>query len=353
MPIRRGPTALATALLTATSLTVTTAMPASAAAPAPASAAAPADAAAAMPADGPASAAALGSAAAPAKTAASANIAVFPPLRKHLIASYDFEHPVRGDASRERDLGRSGTAIDLVNGGAAMRVRDGRGHAVQLGQRTPDAAGADDWKAGVYSASGVRSLRAFGSARGATVMGWFKMTGTNPSPNSNTARPDDTYNAVGLAGLLTGDSDGHAVRALLEVIEVSGTLRVVALGRRLDGGASQTFAADEDWRGVLPQNTWVHLAATFDYDTGRMALYKNGLPLPGFLTVGGDPWKLEGAPEPDAASPTVPRGIKIGGSYPQNTREGNPCNCRMDGLMFLDRTISDREARLQYHFADR
>ncbi|WP_206681574.1 LamG-like jellyroll fold domain-containing protein [Actinomadura sp. J1-007] len=184
-------------------------------------------------------------------------------------------------------------------------------------------------------------------------MGWFKMTGTNPSPNSNTARPDDTYNAVGLAGLLTGDSEGHAVRALLEVIEVSGTLRVVALGRRLDGGASQTFAADEDWRSVLPQNTWVHLAATFDYDTGRMALYKNGRPLPGFLTVGGDPWKLEGAPEPDAASSTVPRGIKIGGSYPQNTREGNPCNCRMDGLMFLDRTISDREARLQYRFAGR
>lgn len=279
---------------------------------------------------------------------------VFPPLRKNLVSYYDFEHPAPGDPSRERDIGRSGTTIDLLNGGAAMRVRDGaRRHAVQLKQVDPDAKGDDDWKAGVYSASGVPSLRAFNAARGATLMGWFKMTGDNPSPNTETADPDDRYNAVGLSGLLTGDSDGHAVRALLEVIDVSGTLRVVALGRRLDGGSSQTFAANEDWQSVLPRGTWVHLAATFDYDNGRMALYKNGKPLPGFTTVSGDPWKLEGAPEPDLTSATDPRGIKIGGSFPQNDRERNPCNCRMDGLMFLDRPVTPREARLQYEFARR
>ncbi|TDD60716.1 hypothetical protein E1293_45515 [Actinomadura darangshiensis] len=278
---------------------------------------------------------------------------VFPPLKKDLVSYYDFEHPVPGDPSREADRGRSGTAIDLVNGGTAMRVRDGaRRHAIQLKQLNPSAAGNDDWKAGIYSATGVPSLHAYSSAKGATLAGWFKMTGTNPSPNSNTSDPDDVYNAIGLSGLLTGDSDGHAVRALLEIIDVGGTLHVVALGRRVDGSKSQTFAANEDWRSILPQNTWVHLAATFDYDTGEMALYKNGRPLPGFSTVSGDPWGLEGAPEPDLTSATDPRGIKIGGSFPQNTREANPCNCRMDGLLFMDRPITPKEARLQYKFAN-
>ncbi|WP_141582059.1 LamG domain-containing protein [Actinomadura sp. WMMA1423] len=277
---------------------------------------------------------------------------VFPPLRKNLVSYYDFEHPVPGDPSREADSGRSGTTINLINGGAAMRVRDGaRRHAIQLGQVNPSAKGNDDWKAGVYSATGVPSLRAFNAAKGATLAGWFKMTGTNPSPNTETSNPGDVYNAVGLSGLLTGDSDGHAVRALLEIIEVSGTLHVVALGRRVDGSKSQTFAASEDWRSILPQNTWVHLAATFDYDTGEMALYKDGRPLDGFYTTAGDPWDLEGAPEPDVTSATDPRGIKIGGSFPQNTAEKNPCNCRMDGLMFLDRPLTPKEAAIQYRFA--
>lgn len=279
---------------------------------------------------------------------------VFPPLKKNLISYYDFEHPVPGDPSREADRGRSGTTINLINGGAAMRVRDGaRRHAIQLGQVAPSAKGNDDWKAGVYSAPGVPSLHAFSSAKGATLAGWIKMTGTNPSPNTETSNPSDVYNAIGLSGLLTGDSDGHAVRALLEIIEVSGTLHVVALGRRVDGSKSQTFAASEDWQSILPQNTWVHLAATFDYDTGAMALYKDGRPLDGFYTTAGDPWGLEGAPEPDVTSATDPRGIKIGGSYPQNTAEKNPCNCRMDGLMFLDRPLTPKEAAIQYKFANR
>ncbi|HEY8479665.1 MAG TPA: hypothetical protein VIL71_07535 [Spirillospora sp.] len=296
----------------------------------------------------------LGASLAVAAPAEASGGGVLPTLRKNLIAYYDFEHPVPGDPSRERDLGRSGTTIELVNGGEAMRVRDGaRGHAVQLKQVAPSVNGNDDWKAGIYREDGVPSLRAFNATRGVTLMGWFKMTGTNPSPNSVTPDPDDRYNAIGLSGILSGDSDGHAVRALLEIIDVSGTLRVVALGRRIDGGSSQTFAAEEDWRSILPQGVWVHLIATFDFDTGRMALYKNGRPLPGFLTVTGDPWEVEGPPEPDLTSATDPRGIKIGGSFPQNNVERNPCNCRADGLMFLDRAITPLEARLQYRFARR
>jgi hypothetical protein len=278
---------------------------------------------------------------------------VLPSFAPNLVAYYDFEHPVPGDAAREQDRGLSGTAIDLVNGGAAMRVADGAFPAsstsLETMQVSPDATGTnDDWKAGVYSATGVPTLHAYNGARQMTVMTWVRLTGTNPSPNTNTANPADSYDAVGLAGVLSGDSDGHAVRGLLEVIAVSGTLRVVALGRRVDGSSSQTFAANQDWQDILPPGRWVFLAATFDFDTGAMALYKNGRPLPGFYTLPGDPWGVIGEPEPDFASPTDPRGIKIGGSFPQDTRERNPCNCRFDSIAFLDRVATASEMREQY-----
>ncbi|GAA4081426.1 LamG-like jellyroll fold domain-containing protein [Actinomadura miaoliensis] len=278
---------------------------------------------------------------------------VFPSLRHGLVAHYDFEHPVQGAPARERDLGPSGTDIDLVNGGAAMRVPDGahRGSkgSIQLGQVNPTVPGNDDWKAGIYSESGVPTLRAFNATRGATVLGWFKMTGTNPSPNSNTANPDDKYNATGLAGVLSGNSNGHDVRALLEIIDVQGQQRVVALGRRIDTGNSQTFAAGEDWQKILPLNTWVFLAATFDFDKGTMALYKDGKPLPGFYTRSDDPWAIGSTPGPHTTTATDPRGIKIGGSFPQNTREQNPCNCRIDSVMLLDRPLTAWEIERQYH----
>ncbi|MFJ9587558.1 LamG domain-containing protein [Streptomyces acidicola] len=276
---------------------------------------------------------------------------VHPSLRPHLAAYYDFEHPVRGNPAKVRDLGFSRTDIDLVNGGARMRTADGahRGSrtSLQVRQVNPQTAGNDDWKAGVYSPSGVPTLRAFNAVEGVTVMGWFKTTGPNPGPNSNTAAPDDRYGAVGLAGVLSGDSDGHAVRALLEIIDVNGELRLVALGRRVDGASSQTFAASRDWRTLLPEGEWVFLAATFDFGTGAMALYRNGERLDGFYTVPGDPWDLSG-PGPHRSSPTDPRGIKIGGSFPQNTAERNPCACRMDSLMFLNRVVDGEHIRAQY-----
>jgi hypothetical protein len=278
-------------------------------------------------------------------------------LDRELVSHYDFEHPVYKNPALERDQGQSGTVIELVNGGAAMRVRDGAHRSsrssIQTRQVDPAVAGNDDWKAGVYSATGVPTLRAFNGARGATIMGWFKMTGSNPSPNSNTPDPSDLYGAIGLAGVLSGDSDGHAVRALLELIQVDGTMRVVALGRRVDGASSQTFAASEDWPSILPQGEWVFLAATFDFDEGTMALYRNGRELDGFYTLTGDPWGVLGPPEPDLASATDSRGIKIGGSFPQDSRETNPCNCRFDSLMFFDRVATAREVKAQYRLVGR
>jgi hypothetical protein len=129
-------------------------------------------------------------------------------------------------------------------------------------------------------------------------------------------------------------------------------LHLVALGRRIDGSASQTFAASDPWPTLLPQNEWVFLAATFDFDTGKMALYRNGVPLSGFFVTPGDPWGLD-TPGRHVTSATDPRGIKIGGSFPQNTQERNPCNCRMDSVMFLDRVAHPHEIRAQYRLVTR
>ncbi len=294
---------------------------------------------------------AAGASAAPAQAGPSGPPGIHPSLRPHLVAHYDFDHPQPGDPALEQDLGRSGTEIELINGGAAMRVRDqaypGAGRALQTQQVNPTVTGNDDWKAGIYSASGVRTLRAFNAVGGVTVMGWFNRQMDGPLPNTVTPAPDDVYNAIGLTGVLTGDSDGHAVRALLELIDVNGTLRLVALGRRLDGGNSQTFAASEDWRTLLPKNRWVHIAATFDFTTGQMALYKNGAPVEGFYTRTDDPWLVAG-PGPHVTTATDPRGIKIGGSFPLNEVERNPCTCRMDALTFLDTSLSARAVATQY-----
>ncbi|MGW4947171.1 LamG-like jellyroll fold domain-containing protein [Actinoplanes sp. NPDC004185] len=289
---------------------------------------------------------AIGAAAVPAQAGSTGPRDVHPSLRSSLVAFYDFDHPMPADPALEADQGRSGTEIELVNGGAAMRVPDRaypRGRKVL--QTRPVAAGTtDDWKAGIWSASGVRTLRAFNAAEGTTVMGWFKRAMDGPAAG---------FNAIGLTGVLTGDSDGHSVRALLELIDVDGTLRLVALGRRLDGGNSQTFAANEDWRTLLPKDEWVHLTATFDFTAGTMALYRNGQAVEGFYTRTDDPWLING-PGPHVTTATDPRGIKIGGSFPwQGSPDRNPCDCRMDALMLLDRSLPARDVASQYRFMTR
>ena len=272
-------------------------------------------------------------------------------LRDDVVAYYDFSSPVPGDPATERDQGPSGTDLWLVNGGLGMRTDDGAYPAslgsVQTRQVAPDTAGNDDWKVGVFAADGVASLRPFNATDAVTIMGWFQATGDHPKLNSNTPDPDDRFNAVGLAGVLSGDSDGHGVRALLEIIDVDGELRLVGLARRLDHQPSNILYALDDWEELLPRDTWVHLTATFDFTTGEMALYKDGEPLDAAYTRDDDPWEVEGD-GPHRTSPTDPAGIKIGGSYPQNTREQNPCDCRFDALLFLDRVVTPDEVAAQY-----
>lgn len=277
---------------------------------------------------------------------------VVPSISANLVCHYDFDHPLADDPDKESDNGRSGTAISLVNGGAAMRVDDpayaAAGLSLQTRQVNPGVNGNDDWKAGIYDASGVATLDAFRNAAGITLMGWVKPTGRNPGHNSTTPEPDDVFGAIGLFGILSGTSEGHLVRALVEVMQVDGELRLVALGRREDNGVSLILAAATPWEQLLPVGTWTHIAATFDFDNGALALYRNGEPVPADYRSTGDPWIVEGDPEPDLASDSLPTGIKIGGSYPQNTLERNPFDGRFDDLMFFDRALDAVEIREQY-----
>jgi Concanavalin A-like lectin/glucanases superfamily len=277
---------------------------------------------------------------------------VLPSVASDLVCHYDFGHPVQGDSALEGDLGASGTPLQLVNGGTAMRTEDaaypGAGYSLQTRQLNPASDGNDDWKAGVYDARGVATLHPFNAAAGITLMGWIKPTGRNPNPDTTSEDPADFYGAIGLFGLLSGTSDGHLVRALLEIIQFGDAQRLVALGRRLDEGNSMILAAQGDWDMLLPINTWTHLAATFDYDEGRMALYRNGEPLPADYTAADDPWQVEGNPEPDRSSASDPAGIKVGGSFPQNNRERNAFNGRFDDLMLFDRALTAAEVRAQF-----
>lgn len=271
---------------------------------------------------------------------------VEPEPPNNVVAHYTFDNPVAGNPAWEDDQGFSGTDIELVNGGALQRVADaaypGAGRALQTQQLSPTVKGNDDWKAGTYDPDGVESLDAFAGAEGITVMGWFKRTGELPALNSETGTPDDRFNAIGLAGILSGNSDGHGVRALLEVIQVGDELKLVALGRRVDTGSSWTFAADKPWDEILAKNEWVHLAATFDYVGGEMKLYMNGEELEGEYTSA-NPWGS------GPTSDTVPTGIKIGGSFPQNTAERNPFHGRMDDLYFLDMVPTPEQ--MAHHYA--
>jgi Concanavalin A-like lectin/glucanases superfamily len=276
---------------------------------------------------------------------------VLPSLAPNLQAFFDFEHPALEDETRELDQGLSGTDIQLINGGAPMRVSDGAYEASRASLRVQQVdeanAGNDDWKAGIFDACGVATLSAFSGARGATIMAWVQLSSDGAALDTNTADPSDRYNALGIAGLLSGNSDGHGARALLELITVNGELRLVALGRRLDAGRSQTFAANDDYRTLLPVGEWVHIAATFDFGIGEMALFRNGQPVGGFYTQLDDPWELTGAVDP-TSSPTLPRGIKLGGSYPQNTEEFNPGQSKLDSVMFIDRVATSVEIDEQY-----
>jgi Concanavalin A-like lectin/glucanases superfamily len=282
-----------------------------------------------------------------------ANATVLDSLAPFLVDHYTFDKPLDGDplSTVELDLGSDSTNINLLNG--APRVADGAwwGSSYSLETRQQNAGENDDWKAGImFGSSAESTLVGTSRVTGITLMGWFKPLGDaadNPSPNTNTENPDDYYNAFGLAGLLRGDSnagglDGHAVRALLEVING----KVTGLGRRLDSqSGSGSRASVDDWNIVMPPGKWTHLTAAFDFDLGTIDLYRNGAPLASSATDTGN-WNVNGSV--NRTSNSSAGGIKIGGSYPDNSQEFNPFNGRVDELMFFNKTLTTQEVAAQF-----
>jgi len=275
-------------------------------------------------------------------------------LKPNLINHYTFDNPKDHDpkSSVELDLGSDKTKINLLNG--APRVEDGAWagskYSLETGQK--NAKPNDDWKAGImFKSSAESTLKGSQHVTQLTIMGWFKPLGTvadNPSPNTVTPAPNDKYNAFGLAGLLRGDEgvgslDGHAVRGLLEVING----KVTAIGRRLDSqSGSGQRASVENWDVVMPPNKWTHIAATYDFEKGAIELYKNGRPVACSATTVAN-WQLK-AGEKNFTSNTAAGGIKIGGSFPDNSVERNPFNGRIDELMFFNKALTAEEVAGQY-----
>jgi hypothetical protein len=274
-------------------------------------------------------------------------------LKPNLINYYSFDNPKDGDvkAEVEVDQGSDKTDIHLLNG--APRVADtpypGSKYSLETGQR--NTGPNDDWKAGVmFKSSAESTLKGSKDAAQITIMGWFKPFGgaeMMPNLNTNTENPTDRYNAIGLGGLLRGDEgapglDGHAVRALLEVIND----KITAMGRRIDNQRnSGTRASVDRWDVVMPPNQWTHLAATFNFETGAIELYKNGASLSS-TPANTTSWAV--TPESKRTSDTNAGGIKIGGSYPDNSREFNTFNGRMDELMFFNKALSAEEITAQF-----
>ena len=112
---------------------------------------------------------------------------VEPSIQDDLVAYYDFEHPFRAQDDDRR--ARPGLVRDAAQAGQRRQGHAGRRRRLPGQQQrpwrpsrsTPTVNGNDDWKAGVWNANGVPTLDAFRGVEQATVMGWFKMTGTNPS----------------------------------------------------------------------------------------------------------------------------------------------------------------------------
>ena len=129
---------------------------------------------------------------------------VLPSLATNLICRYDFDHPTPATGAKESDLGRSGTELNLINGGTAMRTNDGAYpgslFALQTQQLSPATTSNDDWKAGIYNASGVASLSNFSAVQST---GLWEAVITIPPAASNSVTANSTVGVVDKPRLMT------------------------------------------------------------------------------------------------------------------------------------------------------
>ena len=266
---------------------------------------------------------------------------VEPSLADDMVARTTSSTPSRANDSYEEDQGRQPHADP-----ARQRWGDGCGsttaptpapttrcRCTAPRSRPPD----DGWKAGVYEgdADGVASLSRFNNAEATTVMGWFKMTGQNPTPRLQRHR---------------------AGRRARRQLRRARRTRAARADQRQRGAAARRAGPAARHRRVVdvrrvaglaatccPQDEWVHLAATFDFANGSMALYRNGQPVDGFYTRPTTRGRSTGR-----APRRQPAGHQDRRLVPAERHRAQPCNCRMDGLMFLDTVASADEVAQQY-----
>ncbi len=251
-------------------------------------------------------------------------------LNAALIDRYTFDNPVPGNAAMEADLGTDNTPINLFN--SATRVADpaypGAGLALRTGP-VADPPTNNDLKAGIlFPNSAASTLVSSANVTGITLMGWFKPLS---APNGTTS----------MIGLLRGDSTGidptaHDGRALIEMESSGGQLHLTALGRRLDSEttARPVLVTTDIIANILPTNQWTQIAATFDFDHGTMALYRDGVLLAGNSPSFTD-WALTSGT--DRTSNTAADALKIGGQLDDDT---TPFDGLIDDVRGLQRNPS-------------
>jgi hypothetical protein len=118
--------------------------------------------------------------------------------------------------------------------------------------------------------------------------------------------------------------------------------------RDIDPGPGFAWSADPEEAAATEDCTWRHRVLCGEVHDDNCSALEGAGHAGLFGTVGSILDFARGLLDGTGASDTLPRGYKVGGSFPQNTVERNPCNCRMDSLMFLDRAITPDEVRAQY-----
>lgn len=230
-----------------------------------------------------------------------------------LVNRYTFDHPVEGNPAREQDLGSDKTPIDVFNG--AQRVEGGAfpGSGLALQSKPIEGDSNNDHKAGTYFSAGsegpgASTMKGTAKVTGISIMGWFKPT---QAPTRTTS----------MTGILRGDEgaanpDPHAARALFEIENIGGGIRIVALARQRDTDQRRKIRSTRTIAEDLPTDQWSHIAATFNFDTGSITLFRNGELVPTIMTEQGS-WSLTDGTDTTSNTPAL--GIKIGGQMEGDT----------------------------------
>jgi hypothetical protein len=248
------------------------------------------------------------------------------PLQADLIHHYTFEE----SSGSLVDQGTNNTPLTLLNG--TQRVAGGIGPASLQSLQTGAVSGSgNDFKAGVFSSSGVSTLTGTSGISGLTYSAWV-----NPTSLSGTST---------VAAILRGGSGTtNQARASFGVL-ADGSLRFG--GRKLDADSFQSAISTAT--GLVALNTWTHIAAVVNYDSanatnGSVQLYVNGLPIATNALSGAWGTGL-------TTSSTNSAGLAIGSNNPAAATDSEPFNGLIDNLRVYN-TALDNAAILNLYQAE-